>query len=149
MGKKRTFSIAIIGVIILFVYLQYGRDPEVCNSMLFSSNEGYSEETAVIVNKLYIRDREEFARALVQRHLENSFPNIQFSYDINGFPSELHISVYMNKAAWKLKNPAFRIDYEQERGSNNQYNIKDNPEKFHLEIQGAVLSNNKVLVLLF
>lgn len=149
MSRKRIIIIAVIGLIILWVYLQYGRDVEVCNSILSSSNEGYGEETTVIANKLYIRDREAYARELVERHIENSFPEIRFSYDSNGFPSELHISVYMNKAAWKLKTPAFRIDYEQDCETHKQYNIKDNPEKFHLKIQGTALETKSTVPFYF
>ena len=56
---------------------------------------------------------------------------MRFSYDMNGYPNELSISVYMNPTMWKLKKRAFQIWYEQDL--EYQYDIKDGIDKFNVE----------------
>lgn len=41
--------------------------------------------------------REGLARKIIRMCQDNSFHSIRFSTDINGYPSELHISVYLNR----------------------------------------------------
>lgn len=56
---------------------------------------------------------------------------MRFSYDMNGYPNELSISVYMNPTMWKLKKRAFQIRYEQDL--EYQYDIRDGIDKFKVE----------------
>lgn len=134
MKRKRIIIFTIISGIILWIYLQYGRDVKICSSNISSSDTGFSQHITVIANKLYMYDRDKFAREMVRRCIENSFHEIKFSHDTSEYPCELHISVYINQASWKLKRMTFQIDYEQSYGRGYKYNIRDNPEKFHLEI---------------
>ena len=111
--RKRVY-LAIVLVILMFGYLQYGRDVAVCSSNPRVNSDGYLEDIVIIANKLYIFDHEKFAKYILQRCEENSFKEVRFSYDLNGYPNEVHISVYMNHFEWKIKKKAFEILYISE-----------------------------------
>lgn len=51
----------------------------------------------VVANSSQIEDKEGLAREIIHMCQDNSFHSIRFSTDINGYPSELHISVYLNR----------------------------------------------------
>lgn len=134
MRKKVSFFIGIVAFVVLLAYLQWGRDVKVCNSRLETSGEYRSENIAVIANTLYISDKEEFARQMVQKSVDNSFKEIKFSYDM-GYPNELTIDIYLNETLWENGDRYFRINYVQEEKFSSQYNIRENPEKFRIEIE--------------
>ncbi len=129
---RKRIHLAIVLVILMFVYLQYDRDVAVCSSNPRVNSEGYLEDIVIIANKLYIFDHEKFAEYILQRCVENSFKEVRFSYDLNGYPNEVHISVYMNQFAWELKKKAFEIQYISEGAYSA--NIVDYPEIFRIDI---------------
>lgn len=55
----------------------------------------YTEETAIIANRLMIWDTEEFAEEMIQKCINNSFKDIRFSYDLSGYSTELRIHIYI------------------------------------------------------
>lgn len=73
-----------------------------------------------------------FAKYVLQRCADNSFREVRFSYDLSGYPNEVHITVYMNRAAWKWRKKAFEIRWISEE--DKHYNIVENPEKYRIEI---------------
>ena len=129
---SRIVYLAVLLVIPILGYLQWGRDVAVCSSNPKIFSNGSLEEISIIANKLYIFDHEKFAEYILQRCVENSFKEVRFSYDLNGYPSEVHISVYMNQFAWKLKKKAFEIQYISEGAYSA--NIVDYPEIFRIDI---------------
>lgn len=121
--------------IFILIYLQWGRDMEICNTRPETSKNAYFEEVTLIANKLYIHDKYEFAETVIQKCVDNSWKEVRFSYDIAGYPNELCIYVYMNNYAFEHRQTAsFRITYSQDSKFNYKYNIKDNPEKFTIMI---------------
>ena len=66
--------------------------------------------------------------------IDNSLKGILFSYDINGYPNGLYVTVYLNESSCRSGNSSFKISYTQDIQNGFRYNIKDNPEKFVLEI---------------
>lgn len=133
MKKRKVIMIVVIGFLVIGVlgYLQYGRDVSVCGSHGHTFGNGSTMDVTIIANRLYIRDKERFAEQMLQRCVDNSFHGVRFSYDMNGYPNELSISVYMNHTMWKLKKRAFQIWYEQDL--EYQYDIKDGIDKFNVE----------------
>ena len=129
---RRIVYLAVLLVILILGYLQWGRDVAVCSSNPKIFSNGSLEEISIIANKLYIFDQEKFAEYVLQRCADNSFREVRFSYDLSGYPSEVHITVYMNCAAWKWKKKAFEIHWISEE--NEHYNIVENPEKYRIEI---------------
>lgn len=104
--KKIKWVVLIIVIIFgVFYYLQFGRKVEIRDTKITSYQDGYAEEVNITANKLYIMDKDKFAKDVIDTFIDNSFDNIKFSFDL-GYPDTLHISVYMNK--WN-KNVAFEI----------------------------------------
>ncbi|MFG6363830.1 MAG: hypothetical protein K1W32_04150 [Schaedlerella sp.] len=129
---SRIVYLAVLLVIPILGYLQWGRDVAVCSSNPNIFSNGSLEEISIIANKLYIFDREKFAKYVLQRCADNSFREVRFSYDLSGYPNEVHITVYMNRAAWKWRKKAFEIRWISEE--DKHYNIVENPEKYRIEI---------------
>ena len=127
---------AIVLLLLILGHLQYGRDVAVCSTNPRVNSDGYLEDIVIIANKLYIFDQEKFAEHILQRCVENSFKEVRFSYDLIGYPNEVHISVYINHFEWKLKKKAFEIQYISD-GSHN-YNIADHPEMFRIDINKEI-----------
>lgn len=98
------------------------------NSTVDSSSNGYTENVSIVSHRIYIPDKEEFAREVIQMIIDNSLKGIMFSYDINGYPNELHITVYLNEASFRNGNSDFEINYIQDGSYGFMYNIKDDPE---------------------
>ena len=125
--------LAVLMAISILGYLQFGRDVAVCSSSQKIFSNGSQEEISIIANKLYIFDQEKFAECLLKRCADNSFREVRFSYDLSGYPKEMHITVYMNWTAWRWKRAAFEICYSSPE--DDQYNMVENPEMFKIEIQ--------------
>ena len=66
---------------------------------------------------------------------ENSFHTIRFSTDINGYPSGLCITVYLNRKDLEKGRQVCEIEFRTEEYMED-CNIKDDVEKFHLYLDG-------------
>ena len=117
-------------MIIGFLYLQYGCDVKVTSSMNFSSDNYYEMEFTVVANKLFIIDKQRFAKEMIERCIDNNFRDIKFSYDMMGYPNRLQINVYLNE----FSKSRFTILYMTESENGMDYNIKDNPDKYKIYI---------------
>lgn len=125
--KKIKWVVLIIIIILgAFYYLQFGRKVEIRNTRITSYQNGYEEDVSIIANKLYIMDKDKFAKAVIDTFMDNSFENIKFSFDL-GYPVTLNISIYMNK--WN-KNEAFEICCVF-----NINDIKGKPDYYEFEIR--------------
>lgn len=134
--EKRLHMIVYLAaalVVSVLGYLQWGRDVVVCSSNPKILSDGNLEEISIIANKLHIFDKEKFAEYILQRCVDNTFREVRFSYDLNGYPNEVHITVYMNRTAWKWKKDSFEIRCVSE--GTEDYNIVENFEMFRIEIR--------------
>lgn len=128
---KKLKRVVLVTVIILgyFFYLQFGREVEIRNTRITSYQNGYSEDVSIIANKLYIADKDKFAKDVIDTFMDNSFNDVKLSFDL-GYPSDLNILVYMNE--WNDKE-AFKIfcvfDFD---------NLKGKPYCFKFEIRETV-----------
>lgn len=57
------------------------------------------------------------------------------STDINGYPTELHISVYLNRKEVEEGEPVFEIEFSTAVFS-GEYDIKNDADKFRLYLDG-------------
>lgn len=129
--KSRIIIIVVIVCMIAgLLYLQYGRDVEVTSTMNTASGNCYELGLTVVANRIIITNREQYAKELIQRCIDNNFHEVRFSYDVMGYPNRLRIRVYMNK----LCKQSFLISYRVKTESSLDYNIKDNPDKFEIVI---------------
>lgn len=132
--RKRFVVVAVFLVLFAtLIYLQYGRDVSVVNSNLSLSGEFYEQRLTIVANKLFITDKEQFAKEMIERTIDNSFRDMMFSYDIPGYPNRIEISVYRNELSRKLFEKNFTVFFESDMDYN--YNIKDKPEHLRLRIE--------------
>lgn len=109
------------------------------SSTIESFKNGYVQDVSIVSHRIFILDKEKFAREVIQMIIDNSLKGIMFSYDIKGYPNGLHITVYLNEASFRNGNSDFEIYYIQDGSYGFMYNIKDDPEKFVMEIvEGGV-----------
>lgn len=134
MIKKIKLSILIIFLVII-IFLQFNREAECVISNSFTSANEYSEDIIIVANKIVIMDKKEFAEKMIQKCIDNDFKNVLFSYDLRGYPSELHATVYVNDffRLWNMTD--FRFDYVAVDKTKFNYNIKDDSEKYELKIK--------------
>lgn len=102
-------------------------------SGMSSNNRQYLK---VVANSDRIDNKEAFARkAIIQMCRENSFHTIRFSTDINGYPSGLSITVYLNRKDLEKGRQVCEIEFRTEEYMED-CNIKDDVEQFHLYLDG-------------
>lgn len=135
MKKKLITSSCVLLFILMIIYLQCCREVSVKGTMTSAAENGYTENVVIIANKLWITDKKNFAEEMVQRCVDNDFHEVLFSYDVNGYPNKLNLTIYKNDFMYKLNKIEIKGNYEQSEGKIYEYNIKDNPEKFRLKIQ--------------
>lgn len=135
MKKHFVTVLVFIGIFIILLYFQYGRNVKVKTSNLNYSNEFYEQRITVIANKLFITDKEKFAEKLLKQCIDNTFHEVFFSYDITGYPNRICISVYTNELSRKLGINHFTILYEEGTENDYIYNVKDDPEMFKIKIK--------------
>ena len=123
--KKQCVVVSIVVcVIIIFVNLQYGREEKVVSSMANTSDSYYEQEFSVVVNKLFIWDKEKYAKRLVEKALENEYENVRFSYDIMGYPNEISIEVWRDGYCYQQGKRMFSIwSLLDENGNIQKLNI--------------------------
>ena len=77
-----------------------------------------------------------FARKVIQMCRENSFHSIRFSTDINGYPSGVDITVYLNRKDLEKGEAVCEIEFRTE-GYREDCDIKNDVEQFHLYLDGT------------
>lgn len=105
--------------------------PDAVSSMS-SNNWQYIK---VVANSDRIDDKETFAREVVQMCRENSFHSIRFSTDINGYPTGVDITVYLNRKDLEKGESVCEIEFRTEEYMED-CDIKNDVEKFHLYLDG-------------
>ena len=142
MRRNRQF-LCIFGIVIVMEIITYGTKkykqwqeehsgiPDI-TSCVSVNNDHY---LTVIANIDKIEDKEEFARRVICMCQKNSFRSIRFSTDINGYPSELNITVYLNRKDIEKKEPVCKIEFITD-DYNKDYNIKNDTDKFRLYLDG-------------
>ena len=131
---KVKVRVIVIGVIILsFIYLQWGRNIEVCNTQVETGNDYCKQKITIIANRVWISDKEKFGYDMIQKCRDNSFDKIRFSYDLEQH-HELIIKVYTNRIGYNVGKLSFTVYFEnKEKG--RQYDIINNPEKYEMIIE--------------
>ncbi len=148
-GQREIKNIMRRGLFYLLVFLafvsliQYGKEkypewkeahsgiPDVVSSMSLNNDH----HLKVVANSSRIEDKEGLARKIIHMCQDNSFHSIRFSTDINGYPSELHISVYLNRKEVEGGEPVFEIEFSTDDFS-GEYDIKNDADKFRLYLDG-------------
>lgn len=134
--KRRIISIRIvcITILLLCVYLQFGKEMEVYNSTSFTEANYCEEHLNVVVNRLIVPDKQKVAEEIIEHCQKNDFKNVIFSYDV-AYPNKLEVNVYLSKWNTRKGKEEFSFVYDTEQGELGEYNFIENPEKFRVEIK--------------
>ncbi len=111
--------------------------PDVVSSM--SRNRCY--ELTVVANSNRIDDLEMFARKVVEMCQQNAFHSMKFSTDIQGYPSGLDITVYLNRKSMENNQPVCAIEFRT-KAYEEDYDIKNDAEQFQLYLDGKKIDFN-------
>lgn len=104
-------KLLIFSLILILLYLQYGRTPVVNHSITNKHADGYETTLTITVNKLFVLCKKQLAKSLIQKTQENLFDNMHFSYDILGYPNQVTMIIYANRLTYALNLPAFTFKY--------------------------------------
>lgn len=107
-------GILLIGIILLIIYMQFGRDEKVVNSMVKSGNEYCEQEIIIVANKIAIIDVDNYSKTIIEKVENNNLKNIKFSYDLMNNLQRIKIVVYCNELAYKFNQERIEILYEYE-----------------------------------
>lgn len=107
---------------------EYTGEIDVTSSRSTISNDGYREDITVVVDVEKIVDYKDCAWTIIDSYIANGFKSTKFSFDLKGYPNELSANVYVIEN----DDPIFRMNYVAD---SYQYNIKDNPNMYTLEIE--------------
>lgn len=105
--KRCIVALLLLGIL----YLQFGRAPYINVSTIKKHTDGYVLELTITTNKLFIIDKDLYAKSLIEKVLENDFKNMKFPYDELGHPKELRIKVYTNSISRLYDASSFEIHY--------------------------------------
>lgn len=111
--------------------------PDVVSSM--SRNRCY--ELTVVANSNRIDDLEMFARKVVEMCQQNAFHSMKFSTDIQGYPSGLDITVYLNRKSMENNQPVCVIEFRT-KAYEEDFDIKNDAEQFQLYLDGKEIDFN-------
>lgn len=107
-------GILLIGIILLIIYMQFGCDEKVVNSMVKSGNEYCEQEIIIVANKIAIIDVDNYSKTIIEKVENNNLKNIKFSYDLMNNLQRIKIVVYCNELAYKFNQERIEILYEYE-----------------------------------
>lgn len=95
MNKLKYLILLVVIIFLILCYLQYGREMEVLHTRITREEKEYTEYVDIVANRLFVVDKNQFAKEVIDTFVDNAFNNVKFSFDL-GYPTELYIDVYMN-----------------------------------------------------
>lgn len=129
--------IVLIALAAMVCFMQFGWDVKVNSSMRSSGENNTKEYLNITANRICIIDKEEFARKIIERRVENSYREIYF---IERYPDEIEVDVYLNWITWKMKRKAFSIIYEYDGSEGYSFKIEEvravNADELIARLQG-------------
>lgn len=131
--RKRLMHASLV-LMALCIYLQWGRGVSVKNTISSSRDGKRTEHMTIVANKLYIGDKEEFARKMIETCINNEFRDVRFSYDM-GYPVEISMDVYTNETSWRRGTRCFEVLFAQPEEDRYRYNVKEDRERFVMTVK--------------
>lgn len=130
--KKSILGLCLIlSIMAVFLIGNSVREPDCVGSI--SSNA--DEYLTVVAYRSSIKDKETFAWKLVKMCQDNAFKTIKFSTDFRGYPTSLHINVYLSERDVDKGKVEMNIRFKPTDYSQG-YDIVNNEEKYELYIDG-------------
>lgn len=134
MKKQYVVTSIVVCVIIIFAYLQYGREEKVVSSMANTSDSYYEQEFSIVANKLFIWDKEKYAKKLIEKAIENKYRNVRFSYDLMGYPNEINISVYCSVWEYRQGDRMLQVFARKKKGYSEKSG-KNSTDIFKIQVR--------------
>lgn len=131
--RKRLMQASLV-LMALCIYLQWGRGVSVRNTISSSWDGKRTEHMTIVANKLYIGDKEAFARKMIETCINYEFRDVRFSYDM-GYPAEITMDIYTNETARQLGVRCCEVRYAQPEEDRYRYNVKDDRERFVMTVK--------------
>ena len=101
-----------------------------------SISDGETCRLTVVANSSVIRGKTKFAEKVIEMCRENSFRSLRLSTDIEGWPRELDIRVYLRKRDIGEEKPVMEILYEP-ADSGGKCDIRSDREMYRMRILDA------------
>ena len=124
-----TFSLLAV-----LICSRMGTDARAAPDAVSSTLAGGRCSLIVTANSDGIGDKEAFAGEVIRMCRDNSFRSLRLSTDIDGWPEELCITVYLHRADIGKGDPVMKIIYEPLEACGD-CNIRDDPEKYRVRIE--------------
>lgn len=141
MSKKRIWILCVMVALIIMIEhcirLNFKKDAQGVPDVVSSISINRNQYLTVVANCDEIEDKEEFAWKLIEMCQENSFHTIKFSTD-RGYATSIHMQVYLWESDIEGVDAIMNIDYIQSEYC-EEYDIKNNPEKFELYVDGKMI----------
>lgn len=134
--RKKIITIVIL-ILVLGIgyvgYLQFGREINAVNCISMTASNYYQERLTVVLNKLVLtKSEEEAAKEIIRKVIANDFYKMKFSFDVQGYPNELRVSVYKTDIDLQNGKELFEFSYGHIDGEIGDYDIT---ESEHMELK--------------
>lgn len=99
--------------------------------------DDYVQNLCIVLSETAVPDFKTCAMEIVDHCIHNTFSDIQFSYDVIGYPVKLHGTVYLNNDDFITGNILFKFSYDiyvPSESISGSYNVVQNPEYYQLTI---------------
>ena len=111
MKKKFLITLLFVTIIVTFYYLQFSRKATISNVITSGTADDYTASITITMNQLISIHTLKAEHQVTKLIVNNEFDNLQFSYDVMGYPREILVTVYSNNLTKKLGIPAYRFVY--------------------------------------
>lgn len=133
---KRLGTLILLSYVLLFGCTNKSVDMDVLSSYSATSANWYELNINVIADKDIVLDRAVCSNKIIQHVLDNDFHSTRFSFDLNGYPNEVTVDVFISEKNFKKGKIDYSFDYVTDFNTENvdiQNNIKDNPDEFEIQ----------------
>ena len=82
-----------------------------CGNQSITFNNYYEEHIQLCLNSMEIENYEMCSKQILEHCILNDFKDIQFSYDVNGYPDKIVATIFLTQDDIKENNPIFQVTY--------------------------------------
>ncbi len=133
---KQLGTSILVSCILLSGCTKESIEMDILSSHNTTSSNWYELSINIIADKDTVSDRDVCSNEIIQHILDNDFHSTRFSYDLNGYPNKVTVTVFTSEKNFKKGNAAYSFDYVTDFNTENvdvQNNIKDNPDEFEIQ----------------
>ena len=82
-----------------------------CGNQSITCTNYYEEHIQLCLNSMEIENYEMCSKQILEHCILNDFKDIQFSYDVNGYPDKIVATIFLTQDDIKENNPIFQVTY--------------------------------------